>query len=293
MMKNPIQLFHTAISGTTKTISSHITKESVKQIVKRQRRINLNQNEPKTIQSIDPPQTLCTTLSGEYFLVKKTEYKILADGTFKSCPNIFQQLYCIHASIKRGSEEIYVSLVYCFLVGKSQAIYSEMFNLINQYCNENNIDVTENTDLEIIKDFEIAAIASINEFYPFAVHSTCFFHFCQNIYRKIQNVGLSIKYSNDADFNLLARHIPAMTFLPIDMIQEAWSLLKPLFSNSNEEKSLITYFEETYVLGKIGMRTKGRPNNVPSRNPPLFSPDIWSVSNRVKLELPRTTNTAE
>jgi len=41
------------------------------------------------------------------------------------------------------------------------------------------------------------------------------------------------------------------------------------------------------------MRTRGRPNNVPSRNPPLFSPDIWSVSNRVKLELPRTTNTAE
>lgn len=66
-----------------------------------------------------------------------------------------------------------------------------------------------------------------------------------------------------------------------------------MFSNSNEEKSLITYFEETYVLGKIGMRTRGRPNNVPSRNPPLFSPDIWSVFNRVKLELPRTTNTAE
>jgi len=41
------------------------------------------------------------------------------------------------------------------------------------------------------------------------------------------------------------------------------------------------------------MRTWGRPNNVPSRNPPLFSPGIWSVSNRVRLELPRTTNTAE
>jgi len=66
-----------------------------------------------------------------------------------------------------------------------------------------------------------------------------------------------------------------------------------LFNNSNEEKTLITYFQETYVLGKIGMRTRGKPNNVPSRNPPLFSPDIWSVSNRVRLELPRTTNTAE
>jgi len=47
-------------------------------------------------------------------------------NTFKSCPNIFQHLYCIHASIKRGSEEIYVPFVYCLLVGKSQFIYSEM-----------------------------------------------------------------------------------------------------------------------------------------------------------------------
>jgi len=32
---------------------------------------------------------------------------------------------------------------------------------------------------------------------------------------------------------------------------------------------------------------------VPSRNPPLFSPDIfWSISNHVRLELPRKTNTA-
>jgi len=84
-----------------------------------------------------------------------------------------------------------------------------MFNLINQYCNENNID---NTDLEIITDFEIAVINAINEVYPFAMHSTCFFDFCQNIYRKIQNVGLSSKYSNDADFYLLSRHISAMEF---------------------------------------------------------------------------------
>lgn len=65
-------------------------------------------------------------------------------STFKSCPNIFQQLYCIHASIKRGSEEIYVLLytiaVYYPRVGKIQSIHSEnMFNLINQYFNENSI----------------------------------------------------------------------------------------------------------------------------------------------------------
>jgi hypothetical protein len=70
-VEKPIEIYHASISGTSKTISSHITKESIKQIVKRQRRFNLNQNEPKKIKSIDPPQSLCTTLSGEYFFVKK------------------------------------------------------------------------------------------------------------------------------------------------------------------------------------------------------------------------------
>ena len=115
----------------------------------------------------------------------------LADGTFKSCPSIFLQLYCIHTSIKRGSAEIYVPLGYCLLVRNSQSINSEMFRIINQYCNENDINITNNSDLEIITDFEIASINTINEVYPFAMHSTCFFHFCQNISRKIKNVGLS------------------------------------------------------------------------------------------------------
>lgn len=66
-----------------------------------------------------------------------------------------------------------------------------------------------------------------------------------------------------------------------------------MFNTNNEEKSLITYFKETHVLGQIGMRTRNWPKNVPSRNPPLYSPDIWSVSNRVNSNLPRTTNIAE
>jgi len=142
----------------------------------------------------------------------------LGDGTFKVCPKLFYQVYVLHALIKKGTQETFVPLVFALMTGKNQELYTQMFSLINEYCIENNLNVTTNTNLEIVTDFGKAAINSINETFPFAIHSTCFFHFSQNIYRKIQEFGLSSKYANDVEFNLLARHLPAMAFLPVSMV---------------------------------------------------------------------------
>ncbi|XP_026814067.1 uncharacterized protein LOC113554427 [Rhopalosiphum maidis] len=177
------------------------------------------------------------------------------------------------------------------MTGKSQELYTQMFSLINEYCIENNINVTTNTNSEIVTDFEKTAINCINETFPFAIHSTCFFHFSQNIYRKIQEFGLSSKYTNDVEFNLLTKRLPAMAFLPINMIQESWILLKSLFGDTDEKKNLLKYFEETYVIGKSEIRLRGKPKR-DNYNPPFFPPEMWSVSERLIQDLPRTTNTA-
>jgi hypothetical protein len=39
------------------------------------------------------------------------------------------------------------------------------------------VNFKDNTDLEIITGFEIAAINTINDIFPFAMHSACFFTF--------------------------------------------------------------------------------------------------------------------
>ncbi|XP_029341812.1 uncharacterized protein LOC115033426 [Acyrthosiphon pisum] len=142
----------------------------------------------------------------------------LKDGTFKACPQIFEQMYVIHGSIKRGTDEIFVPLVFALMNGKSEQLYNQVFFILNEFCLENNINIARTNDLEIITDFEKAAINSSTENFPQATHSTCFFHLCQSIYRKIQNIGLSTKYANDPEFNLFARHLPAMAFLPVDRV---------------------------------------------------------------------------
>jgi len=40
------------------------------------------------------------------------------------------------------------------------------------------------------------------------------------------------------------------------------------------------------------MRLRGKPKR-DNYNPPLFPPEMWSVSERLIQDLPRTTNTAE
>jgi len=54
----------------------------------------------------------------------------------------------------------------------------------------------ENNNLEIITDFEQAAINAMNIVFRFAIYPACFFHLQQSIYRKIQALGLVIKYKN-------------------------------------------------------------------------------------------------
>lgn len=132
--------------------------------------------------------------------------------------------------------------------------------------------------MEIIFDFELESINAINEVFNFATHSACFFHFTQSIYREIQNVGLSNKYLNlnDDNFNILARQITALVFLPVNMVRDAWSNLKMQFSNDKNEQQLVSYFDKNYINGKIRMRY--RNNRTSKRNEPIFPPKMWSVS---------------
>jgi len=58
------------------------------------------------------------------------------------------------------------------------------YSNLNKFAEGNGIFFKENNNLEIITDFEPAAINTINNVFPFAIHSVCFFHLQQSIYRK-------------------------------------------------------------------------------------------------------------
>jgi len=88
-------------------------------------------------------------------------------------------------------------------------------------------------------DFEIGTIMEIKEIFG---HQTkikrCLFHFGQSIWRKVQNVGLSEEYKNNAEVKLTVRRICALALVSIDKIDECWTTIHAEAPN-NESKKVI------------------------------------------------------
>jgi len=57
---------------------------------------------------------------------------------------------------------------------KSEELYAQVFCLLNEFCIEKNINITQTNDLEIITNFEKAAINSLTENFPQVTHSHVF-----------------------------------------------------------------------------------------------------------------------
>jgi hypothetical protein len=68
-----------------------------------------------------------------------------------------------------------------------------------------------------------------------------FFHLGQSIWRQIQSVGLNSRYSTDPEFSPNIRKIPALAYLPKNLIEDSFErFLETEFYKSNEE--LLTDF---------------------------------------------------
>ncbi|KFD69465.1 hypothetical protein M514_18337 [Trichuris suis] len=144
--------------------------------------------EPRTLAEVHVPEELQRTLDGDLFLAKdpvvgedrillfttRTNVDKLAhapvcimDGTFKTAPTVFYQIYIIHAPV--GSRIF--PLVYALMSGKSQALYKRLF--------EDLVDIAEEYELRlnpqvIMTDLELAAVNAAKSEFQGVVNKVCF-----------------------------------------------------------------------------------------------------------------------
>ena len=187
------------------------------------------------------PENLTTTFDGSNFLVRDStinQDRILIfttaanvrhleqspfwimDGTFKTVPTIFTQLYTIHGRVGGNDNSRILPLVYALMSGKSEECYRQLFQDLIDFSDEENIQLYPQF---ILTDFEKAAINAAQTEFPGVQNKGCHFHLAQNVYRKIQAHGLSTRYGIDENFSLLIRHIPALAFLAPDAIPAQYS----------------------------------------------------------------------
>ena len=103
----------------------------------------------------------------------------------------------------------------------------------------------------------------------------CFFHLAQSVHRKFQELGLKTLYSNNAEFSLIVRMLPALAYLPPQFVFTACETLRSQFPP--EAIPVYIYFEDNYV---------GKYDEFGIFHPPLFPIEIWNNFNLVVYGIP-------
>ena len=94
----------------------------------------------------------------------------LSDGTFKTAPKLFEQVYTIH-----GMEQGFcVPCIYALLPDKSQSTYNRLWNVVRDLT-----DWHAARELNLLVDFEKAAYNAFQQVFVGATVSGCYFHFKQ------------------------------------------------------------------------------------------------------------------
>ena len=135
------------------------------------------------------------TLSGEQFLVKVSsvgDNKIMIfttcfnlkklesaqfwimDGTFKTVPTVFKQMYTIHAPIGPHDRSRVLPIVYVLMSRKNAECYIQLFRDLQDYAAENETNLSPQM---IITDYEISVINAVKSEMPGTANKGCFFSF--------------------------------------------------------------------------------------------------------------------
>jgi hypothetical protein len=148
--------------------------------------------------------------------------EVFVDGTFKTCPAPFYQLFIIH----HLEGERMIPGLYGFLTHKCSAQYIRLFRWLSQEATARGHPQHWDT---IRMDFEnglmtsVAALRApnIRAIFPAVFRiGCCFFHLCQSLYRMLCTMGFQSHYRHlGLDVHMTVKKTMALAFLdPIHMV---------------------------------------------------------------------------
>jgi hypothetical protein len=205
----------------------------------------------------------------EFFkmMCKQTDRNVFMDGTFKSTPTIFAQIYTIHVLI--GNHML--PTAYCLMPNRMETTYIRLISMIKSASIRAGVRFAPSS---VQVDYEQAVIRAIEDELPETRIRGCYFHFAQSLWRKIQELGLEKLYRTDDSVRMFVRRIVALSFLPVNAITVIWTLLcaraPRQFTGIPE---YILYAEQTWISGNA-----------------LFPKQIWNQYDNMG---PRTNNHLE
>ncbi|KAG0439352.1 hypothetical protein DMUE_2486 [Dictyocoela muelleri] len=196
------------------------------------------------------------------------------DGTFKSCPRDFTQLYTIMGRMK---SEI-MPFAYFLMKNKSKNGYLKGFKFVAEKLKKHPEYITI--------DFEMSSFSGLNDIFPNTKIQGCFFHFNQILFRNIQKMGLTVEYQRNSFLREAYRMIISLSCVPIEEFEKQVELLDKYFISNmkyHEILSVRVSFKNIYCKKE---EKNERPKNI-------FSVNFWSIHERILKDIPKTKNNLE
>lgn len=207
---------------------------------------------------------------------------IFLDGTFKTCPKIFTQIFTVHGTLN----DVVLPLVYALLPNKTTESYQAVLRSISGKCLELGFPALR--PQSVMSDFELGIINSVRQIFPRSIILLCFFHLKQSVWRHLQELGLQVAYNDPENREVKVKYseMLALAFVPVDDVPGLFAILKPTFPENMTE--LANYFDRTYVNGsRQQVRRRWRTT------PPRYAPVLWNHYDTVLTDGPRTNNATE
>lgn len=201
----------------------------------------------------------------------------LADGTFSVVPAIFFQLYSIHFKLGCG---INPAALYCLLTNKTASTYTALLNAIK-------VLVPAANPSKVLVDFEKAALTAFRTAFPSATVTGCYFHLTQSVIRKVNEIGMKVEYENNEALQECVRCLPALAFVPVCDVQDAFDILAESMVQHERMDELLSFFEYTYVRGRCPRGREQAPR------PAMFPLELWNQNESALNGIARTRNIVE
>ncbi|XP_028158672.1 uncharacterized protein LOC114351596 [Ostrinia furnacalis] len=136
----------------------------------------------------------------------------MGDGTFKSCPIPFMQLYTLHCDIGSTTQATHIiPVAYALLSDKSTETYEILFCLIKS-------QIPQWEPITFKTDFEMAAINAIISVFPSVIRKGCYFHYTQAVWKK----GTDLKLTKNKRTRRQVALCAVLPHLPQNQIFNGW-----------------------------------------------------------------------
>ena len=134
---------------------------------------------------------------------------------------------------------------------KVKFIYHQFFMGVKEEAMNNGHHISPE---EIMTDFELALVQSLELEFPGARIHCCYFHFAQCLWRKVQRLGMVEEYKEDEFIRCFIQKSAAIAFVPPNFVCVSWDGLTAEMPDNNKVQSYSDYFNETWMNGQFRPR---------------------------------------